>query len=216
MPIFTNGNRKILFIHIPKSAGSSIERIGRDKGWEESFSVRGKSLTEAAYYKATPQHFHADILRQIFDFKEFDSVFTIVRNPYDRLKSEYYWQRDQSMTNLQVDDWVSNIFQRYSENQFICDNHIRPQVEFLPDYEHLKILKLEENGVEKAKEIFVHLSEDLRKGKIGAKLRKTHFGFEKREKQSVKHPKIEAMFAKNYGKIVEFYKADYDKLSYDT
>jgi len=212
MPVFTNGERKLLFIHIPKSAGSSVERIGRNRGWIESFSVRGHSLRETSYYKATLQHLHAEPLSQIFNFNEFDCIFTIVRNPFDRIKSEYYWQLGQGITSFKVEDWVPMMFQGYRENPFLCDNHIRPQVEFLPDSERFKLLKLEERGAEKAEEIFEHFSAYSNRS---SKIKKVLASRKKHEKRSLKTPEVEYAFFKQYEKIVDFYKKDFDELGYE-
>ena len=215
MPIFSKANINILFIHIPKSAGSTIEKIGSDMGWKESFSVRGKSLKEIRYCKASLQHLHAKPLESILNLEQFDSIFTIVRNPFARFKSEYYWQRSQEITDLCVDDWIIDTFEKYRGNSYIYDNHIRPQVEFIPTGTNLEIFKLEDGGVEKAKEILYGLSKESANINSWVKRLTYFFTPERREKRSLKDPSIEARFAQNYDRIVEFYHQDYLKFSYE-
>lgn len=214
MPIFSKGKINILFLHIPKSAGSTIEKIGADLGWKESFSIRGKSIEELKCCKASLQHLHAKPLATILNFDQFDSIFTIVRNPFSRFKSEYYWQRSQGITELSVDDWVLDTFERYLGNSYIYDNHIRPQVEFLPSGVQVKIFKLEEGGVEKAKEEFWNLSSEPRNVNSWVRRLTSLFTPERQEKRSLKDPEIEAHFDCHYERIVEFYKQDYSTLSY--
>jgi hypothetical protein len=214
VPVFSKDEKYILFIHIPKSAGSSIERTGTELRWNESFSIRGRALKDLKYCKATLQHLHAEPLELLLNLDEFDSIFTVVRNPFSRLKSEYYWQRSQNITNIGVDEWIVGTFERYPKNRYLYDNHIRPQVEFLPDHEKLQVFKLEEGGVEKAKDIFLSLSPAPKKIKSWAKRLLTGFANERQEKRSEKDPEIEAKFAEHYEKIVEFYKEDYSAFSY--
>lgn len=216
MPIFSKNNKTILFIHIPKSAGSSIERIGRETGWIESFSIKGKALKEVSYCKATFQHLHADVLSVLFDFEAFDSIFTVVRNPFSRFKSEYYWQRSQGITNLEVDEWVNETFNKYSNNPYIYDNHIRPQVEFVPDYKKVEVFKLEEEGVQKAQDIFQRLSPEVSKYNSWKKKFRSNLTKYKHEKRSVKNLDVEAKFQDHYEKIANFYKADFVAFSYET
>lgn len=214
MPVFSNSNKNILFIHIPKTAGSSIEKIGKDLGWVESFSVRGRSLNDLKFYKSTPQHLHAKPLELIFNLDQFDSIFTVVRNPFNRLKSEYYWQYSQKITDLDVDEWVPATLDQYLYNAHIYDNHIRPQVEFLPKSKKVEVLKLEEGGVELAKNIFLSLSPEvptlgLWKSKFLSKsIPKVHI------KRSAKDPSIEDKFKKHYNMIFNFYEKDFNSFSY--
>ncbi|WP_353180665.1 sulfotransferase family 2 domain-containing protein [Salinisphaera sp. T5B8] len=215
MPIFTKGNKSVLFIHIPKSAGSSVEKIAAYAGWTESFSIRGRSLREIPYCRASFQHLHAAPLGELFRFDKFDAVFTIVRNPFDRVKSEYYWQRVQGLTHLSVAEWVGDRFSRYQDNPFLCDNHIRPQIEFVPNGVHVDIFKLEDKGVEGACQIFG----SRRAGGLGNLKNLKHALTRRRpretfEKKSCKNSATEADFEKCYKDIVKFYRSDFDAFSY--
>jgi len=214
VPVFSKGKSNIFFLHIPKSAGSTIEKIGVDLGWKESFSIRGKSLEEIKYYKASLQHLHAKPLESIFNFEQFDSIFTVVREPFSRFKSEYYWQKSQGITELSVDDWVLDTFEKYGHNSYLYDNHIRPQVEFLLHGTQLQVFKLEAGGVESAKKIFSDLSEEPLNVNSRAKRLTSVFAPQRKEKRSVKDPEIETKFTRHYERIVEFYKEDYSAFSY--
>jgi len=79
-----NKGGNYFFIHIPRTGGTTIEQQLhlRHRGWQ---AFPGDTL------KTYPtQHYH---IEQIFQFKQFymwkQFVFTIVRNPWDRLVSEY-------------------------------------------------------------------------------------------------------------------------------
>ena len=198
MPVFSKENKSILFVHIPKCGGSSISKIFQKNNWEESFSVRGKSLSEIEYLKSSPQHYHGEIIKNIFDISKFNKIFTIVRNPFNRLKSEFYWQLNNKIsTNKSPEDWFNNVLEKYNQNNYIYDNHIRPQNEFI--LEKIHIFKLEE-GLKKVYEYIF----DKR------------FLFIKEPKlKKMKYDQlIEGQFLKIKSKVEDFYSKDYELLKY--
>lgn len=215
MPIFLKNDKVVFFIHIPKSAGSAVERIARDLGWAEEFSIRKKSLNDIKYCKSSFQHLHAEVLDLIFKFEEMDSVFTIVRDPFSRLKSEYYWQARQGITNLNVKDWICDTFDKYESNNYVYDNHIRPQVEFLPSGSNIKVFKLEEGGVLKAKNELLRV--DPYYNRYLEIFRNIWFKIvnSENDKVSTKEQKIEDEFMSYKDIIFKFYKNDYLAFSYD-
>ena len=77
---------KILFLHIPKTAGTSIECVLRDKynypEWLMKPHKLSTSLNRCDYYNYIP-----------------DYSFTVVRNPYDRLISMFFFTREQYILN---------------------------------------------------------------------------------------------------------------------
>ena len=198
MPVFSKGEKSILFVHIPKCGGSSISRIFQKNNWEESFSIKGKSISEIEYLKTSPQHYHEEIIKNIFDISKFNKIFTVVRNPFNRLKSEFYWQLNQKIsTNKSPEDWFDNVLEKYNQNNYIYDNHIRPQNEFI--WEKLHIFKLEE-GLKKVYEYvfdkrFLYIKEP--------KLKKMKYD-----------QNIEGQFLKIKSKIEDFYAKDYELLKY--
>ena len=197
MPVFAKKDKSILFIHVPKAGGSSIEKLATQLGWSEIFSIRGKSLNDIHYCKASLQHLHAAVLQEIFHFSEFDSIFTIVRHPFARMKSEYYWQVTQKLTNHRVSEWIELAFSRFQEDPFVYDNHIRPQVEFVPPYDYANVFKVEEDGVNHSRQIFDALSEKKCKRRFLERLYRRLAQNEIVEKKSVKDVRTEADFKKN-------------------
>jgi hypothetical protein len=129
MPIFRFESRIVLFVHIPKTGGTSVEKMLKDAGGIEAL----RYSEPVAGLPCTPQHFHADIITRLLPEKFCDLAFTIVRNPYDRLVSEFKMRVLEARRDLAFDAWVERAFGRYSRNPFANDNHIRPQSEFLLD-----------------------------------------------------------------------------------
>ena len=142
MPIFRIGQKNILFLHIPKAGGTSIEAWLSEQS-SESFRLHRKS----SYFPCVPQHFHGEIVSLLFSQDFFDYSFCVTRNPYDRLLSEYNYRmshrkrRERLFPTPNFKTWVRRTFRRYKQDPFIYSNHIRPQSEFMipgTEYFHLE------------------------------------------------------------------------------
>ena len=133
MPVFTKDDRKVLFIHVPKTAGSSINKLFVNNGYERSYY--SESSREPHKGLCGPQHMDAKLLEDEFDLSEFDYIFSVFRDPIDRHLSEFTWApwglcgRDIYTQDL-FDAWCPKIFSTYKANNYKFDNHIRPQSEF--------------------------------------------------------------------------------------
>ena len=73
------------FIHIPKTAGTSVEQFIKDNGKNEINYLGVQNNRSMHHYTALELK---KLEPHIFDIYY---KFSIVRNPYDRLLSEYYW-----------------------------------------------------------------------------------------------------------------------------
>ena len=75
--------KKIIFVHIPKTGGTTIESSMGLMKWDVGYGVVGNRAIQHSfwdyYYNKFPNKFH------MYD------KFAICRNPYDRFVSEYYW-----------------------------------------------------------------------------------------------------------------------------
>jgi hypothetical protein len=135
MTIFIRDDAKILYIHVPKTAGSSILHLFADNGFEvKFFDLSNINTGFNSLRTCSPQHYHAELLQRTLRLERFTYIFITVRHPLDRLKSEFLWRVRDPRHN--PSDWVREILTRYTEDPLILDNHIRPQHEFcLPDAE---------------------------------------------------------------------------------
>ena len=144
----------MLFLHVPKCGGSSIEKsFLRAKcliKLHDRLDNNGDEiLRNKLIYKCPSQHFHYKILESFLDFNIFYDIFSMVRNPFSRLASEYRFMSGRIGVNqciYPIDEWVNIVIDGYKNNQFILYNHIRPQVEFMVPGK-TRIFRLE-NGVE--------------------------------------------------------------------
>lgn len=134
MPVFRKDGVKVLFIHVPKTGGSSIERVFKASDYDTLYldgRVGPKSWNHVR--RCTPQHMHAAMLDMLFREERFDHVFMVVRDPVARLRSEYLWRNRNTEFEVDgraVERWAKETLGQYRVNPFVYDNHIRPQVEF--------------------------------------------------------------------------------------
>lgn len=137
MPIFTTDSKRILFVHIPKTGGATIEQHLRRFGKIDLFNGR----PQGSDLPCSPQHFHIKQLKSLFNFNKFDYIFTVMRCPFERLKSEFKMRKKSQIKKCRKDNhktalpdfntWVGETLGLYNQNPFIYDNHIRPQTEFI-------------------------------------------------------------------------------------
>lgn len=134
MPVFTKDGRAVLFIHVPKTGGTALEKHFVRAGWEMSYHDGRMGKGELNHYRrCTPQHMHGSMLQEHFLLGRFDAVFAVVRDPIARFRSEFAMRNRHEMTTsaAAVERWAAETFDRYASNPFVHDNHIRPQAEFV-------------------------------------------------------------------------------------
>jgi hypothetical protein len=154
MPYNTNSN--LFYIHIPKTGGSSIELcLNLDQligGYRYEYIKNGSTIR----CKSSPQHLTLDILEDAVEHFNHFEQFTVVRNPYDRLVSEYHFSYDCRTENkimlflkknnlFSFDDFIKYIFLNMSEDerQLKFDNHFVPQIRYTQGKTPVKVFKFE-------------------------------------------------------------------------
>ena len=80
MPIFRTVNKDILFIHIPKAGGTSVEKFFYINRFAVLFIDNAGNKTQYRnslnnLTKCSPQHMHGDLLKSYFDLSKFSSIF---------------------------------------------------------------------------------------------------------------------------------------------
>lgn len=140
MPILKLNEKQILFVHIPKCGGSSIENY---------FKPHVDTSLFASYKEALPcppQHFDALIYEALFDVQNLPSV-AIVRHPYSRVFSEYFYQSQHYFRDADIsfEAFVNKVFSEYWNDSYSNDNHVKPQSHFI--LSNTLIYRFEEGGV---------------------------------------------------------------------
>ena len=144
MPYYKEKN--ILFIHIPKTGGTVIEKNITLHTPQKLYSGKTNTLLEFPYNKKSLQH---QFYTTIYQFKDklkvnFDNIkiFSIVRNPYDRIISDLFHFNliKKYFTSEQVYNTIKNNY-LYRDD---LDNHNEPQYKFIVDenFELVKNIKI--------------------------------------------------------------------------
>lgn len=125
MPILEN--QKIAFIHIPKTAGTSMEKALGVYNKREAFF--GPTFTDRGY----KQHWTYSELMNVYDLNEY-FTFSFVRHPFDRIVSEYFYLKDMGDSFV-----VDKTFKQFALGapyerdlgRIHIWQHTRPQVDFI-------------------------------------------------------------------------------------
>lgn len=201
MPLFIYEKKSFIFMHVPKSGGSSVEWTLKKTCKTHMLNANVNS-NKSLSMPCNPQHFHAEIMESFFDSTEIDFSFLVVREPLQRLLSEYKYRKlSRTKRGLKIkpfSEWVQTTFEKYEDNSYILDNHIRPQSEFI--YPNANIFKLE-NG----------LGEVIKF--VSSKLEINTDQFTEAHRNSSSNEKIE-VDSKVIKLVHEFYSKDYELLGY--
>lgn len=145
-------NKELKFIHIPKNAGTSIEELGKKLNlkWGK-YDYSNLDLREKL--SEIPCCYWHNYL-----FKNNSNVdyFCIIRNPYDRIKSEYFYRKNKNQVfNLCLNSWIEKFLINNTKNVYDC--HLIPQYNYIFDNEGNKkikhVLRLDSNLNKNLKEL---------------------------------------------------------------
>jgi hypothetical protein len=150
MPYFKNKDINLLFVHIPKTGGSSVESY-----FSYKYNIPGnyKSLWSAneedikkLNSKCSLQHLTLNQIYKYYNEKLIDldlnnlKIITIVRNPYERIISGLFWHSliKKDSTKEEVFEIIKNYIKSSDYNnlnipQYLYDNHNIPQYLFITD-----------------------------------------------------------------------------------
>lgn len=139
MPYFKNNKINLLFIHIPKTGGSSVEKYFSVKF---NIPLNKKSLMsteDIREYSDKPeinsslQHLYFNTIIKYKDFFKLDinnmKILAVIRNPYHKVLSDLFYLKKITIDSSQ-EEVYSNILIYLKENY---DNHTTPQYKFITD-----------------------------------------------------------------------------------
>ena len=131
-----DNKRKIIFLHIPKTGGTSVE-----KGLNLLSKKDGYGINDN---KKAMQHYDWNEYKNHIGNEKYDKYykFSISRNPYDKVVSDYFWLKN--IAKLTHDNFQKKTFDEYlnyceqivknkSYNLTIYHDHFKPQHQFIYD-----------------------------------------------------------------------------------
>lgn len=152
---FFNSNYNLKFVHIPKTAGTSIENAAlkhnikwgfRDwtkkdenenliKDPNNCFNLNKPWINISTNYTSNknnmcyPWHIPPSMLNRKV-YKENDKLFCVVRNPYDRIVSEYKKHQSKNISKDELNKFIKNNINNTNiyNNDFKC--HLIPQYKY--------------------------------------------------------------------------------------
>eukprot|EP01093_Parvamoeba_rugata_P002985 TRINITY_DN1381_c0_g1_i1.p2 TRINITY_DN1381_c0_g1~~TRINITY_DN1381_c0_g1_i1.p2 ORF type:complete len:202 (+),score=26.28 TRINITY_DN1381_c0_g1_i1:132-737(+) len=157
MPIsFSN---KLIFVHVPKTGDSSIEKQLNLHPSQVS------STDERVVLSGGNNQFQHLTLSQILKIKgdELDgfNAFGMVREPFSRIVSEYKWRKISNhpiVEGLNLDEFINKIYTRWIKKEYL-DSHFTRQTDFFT-CEHQKLNDLTifkfENGFKQVANYISH------------------------------------------------------------
>jgi len=169
--------RKILFVHIPKTGGNSVAHYFKFKQNNSNFF--GRSKVKKIYENSTAKilagheysHYTLRLLKKHIDIKKY-FIFSFVRNPFDKLVSEFFWRIKYKLSfypffeiELKPSNFelflnkLQEVNLTFKENKIIWESHLYPQTKFLFLKRKNKKNKLEIDFLGR----FENFSEDMKK-----------------------------------------------------
>lgn len=133
-----NHKHKFIFIHVSKTGGTSIEHALNPNvslDYSDNSNTTGNTAFKDKHWSALKYKRECP--------KEYESYFkfAFVRNPWDRLVSNYKWLVYIGKEQLDFKDWIINPtwgFNAYLYSRMLCDNNGNKMVDFIGKFENLQ------------------------------------------------------------------------------
>jgi len=148
-------SKNFIFTHITKTAGSSFNKVFTTTFGAHDYLLTGHVNHEINYFVGFKnyqdlEHLTVQQQSKILGPKRFNDCFkfTFVRNPWDRLVSNYFWKQNDPWANKKVKEYVNtHSFEQYilegiaplavPMHQWVTDSNKKVVVDFVGRYENL-------------------------------------------------------------------------------
>lgn len=131
MPFIESDGKRILFVHIPRTGGTSIE-----KSLSFAAPLRFFCPTKLPFLRITPQHLTFQDFKSLFGTDFFEYCFTVVRDPYCRIESVYGMRTALARERFIKDIppftvWLQIHLSQARNDPYHLDGHLRPQTDYI-------------------------------------------------------------------------------------
>ena len=151
MPIIKKNNLICHFAHVSKCGGTSVEvylnKIGASIAFLDPNFIENSK--QQKWNNSSPQHIDGYSLSKLFPANFFDFSFTVIRNPIDRFKSAFKFQKYHEKKipmETNINNFISKELKNVSKKIGFFDNHFLPQIKFLYPSVKYQVFALE-NGL---------------------------------------------------------------------
>ena len=160
MPIFRIDNRIVLFAHVPKSGGTTVNHRLREANhalafFDGTFWTSGKQR----WFRSSPQHITNADRDLLFTADFYDYSFAVVRDPIQRFLSAFNHNRGRIGYWVSLPRFLSRMERRVAARDdyfgYQFDNHFVPAARIVPP--DARVFRLED-GLDA---VFAALEQDL-------------------------------------------------------
>ena len=136
--ILYNDGFTVFFPHIPKTAGTALTR------WFTSnrYGVYGNTQFDLMDMRKTTResfvsvlkynsHFHEAIYTELYNMREIDYLFAVVRNPINRLISDCFYHNRLGYNFKSLDQFIHHAVMARRYSSYGIKNHLRPQIDYV-------------------------------------------------------------------------------------
>jgi hypothetical protein len=200
MPLVRAGDKTIFFAHVPKTGGSSVEDYLRRRFGKLSFVSNGDWVNVRRSGLITPPAHMAAADVQYFLPTDTIRSFATVRDPLERIQSEYRFQAGSSRSSrFSFPTWARLMIAAGRLDPRIYFNHVRPQTDLVP--EGAEVFRIED-GFERMVSWLDEVS-----GTSAPSLSVGHFG--KRQHTPLR------LYREDAELIAEYFSPDYLRFGYE-
>lgn len=138
MPLVHIAGQLVLFAHVPRCGGSSVENYLTARFGPIGFlNRRYFKVGEPERWSATsPQHLELAALGRLIPPAWIAHCFALVRHPEDRIVSVFRYQRDLEQripADVTLEAWIAGLSEKRAADPHHLDNHPRPASDLVPE-----------------------------------------------------------------------------------
>jgi hypothetical protein len=130
LPLYVKDGKSVLHMHVPKTAGTAMRAFFQRNGFREELFDGGGPQSLNHLRRCAPQHMDAAQILALLRPARIDLVFMTVREPLSRAVSEYRMQLRETKNVAALPQWFMQMTRDFLENNYLAENHIRPQSDF--------------------------------------------------------------------------------------